>query len=101
MFGPRSSYSSKDAPAHTELKSRADGQNAAAELVKRDLKRELLEKETKHFASKPDLLAAKQLKVRETRTAALFLLSRERRGAKSSRPSSGSRLARFRFPSTR
>ena len=63
MFGPRSGYSSKDAVAHTEMKARQDGQDAAGELEKRDLKKELLEKEAKHFSSKPNLLAAKQLKV--------------------------------------
>ena len=63
MFGPRSGYSSKDAVAHTEMKARQDGQDAAGELEKRDLKKELLEREAKHFSSKPNLLAAKQLKV--------------------------------------
>ena len=32
MFGPRSGYSSKDAVAHTEMKARQDGQDAAGEL---------------------------------------------------------------------
>jgi protein CWC15 len=60
MFGPRSSYSSKDAPAHTELKQRLAGQDGAADVSKRDLKRELLEKETKHFANRPELIGARQ-----------------------------------------
>ncbi|UPR04781.1 pre-mRNA-splicing factor Cwf15/Cwc15 [Chloropicon primus] len=63
MFGSRTSYSSKDLPGHKELKSRALGQDGAEEVGKRDLKRELLEKEAKHFANKPELLAAKQLKI--------------------------------------
>ena len=50
MFGPRSSYSSKDAPAHTKLKYREVGQEGPlAAKNTRDLKRELLQKEAKHF----------------------------------------------------
>ena len=63
MFGPRSSYSSKDQTAHTEMKQRLAGQGGADELSKRDLKRELLEKETKHFANKPELIGARQAKL--------------------------------------
>merc|ERR1711933_72886 len=55
MFGPRSSYSSKDAPAHTKLKYREVGQEGPlAAKNTRDLKRELLQKEAKHFKIQAD-----------------------------------------------
>jgi len=60
MFGPRAGFSSKDAPAHTMMKSRQEGQDAAGDLSKRDLKAELLERETKHFADKPELLGSRK-----------------------------------------
>ena len=64
MFGPRMGVSSKNLPSNKVLKTRAEGQDDAVEVANRDLKRELLERETKHYKNKPDLLAAKQLKVR-------------------------------------
>lgn len=43
--------SSKDLPAHTKLKYRQTGQNAPAELEKKDLKAELSKKESQSFNS--------------------------------------------------
>ena len=61
MFG--AGYRGNAQRGHLTLKERAEGQDAAGELKGRDLKRELLEKEAKHFADKPNLLASKQIKV--------------------------------------
>eukprot|EP00871_Galdieria_phlegrea_P005058 jgi/Galph1/5553/GphlegSOOS_G4154.1 len=46
---PSAKVSSRDMPGHLTLKSRAVGQGAKEELETRDLKRELLEKEEKHW----------------------------------------------------
>mmetsp|Transcript_11986 Transcript_11986/g.25533 ORF Transcript_11986/g.25533 Transcript_11986/m.25533 type:complete len:267 (-) Transcript_11986:55-855(-) len=63
MFG--AGYRGNAQPGHLTLKERAEGQDAAGELKGRDLKRELLEKEAKHFADKPNLLASKQIKMEQ------------------------------------
>eukprot|EP00239_Pterosperma_sp_CCMP1384_P004594 CAMPEP_0197849810 /NCGR_PEP_ID=MMETSP1438-20131217/13290_1 /TAXON_ID=1461541 /ORGANISM="Pterosperma sp., Strain CCMP1384" /LENGTH=233 /DNA_ID=CAMNT_0043462659 /DNA_START=180 /DNA_END=881 /DNA_ORIENTATION=- len=48
MFGASKQYSSRDAPSHTKLKERADGQGSTRDLKARDLKEELEERESKH-----------------------------------------------------
>uniref|UniRef100_A0A2P2JA73 Uncharacterized protein MANES_03G143400 n=1 Tax=Rhizophora mucronata TaxID=61149 RepID=A0A2P2JA73_RHIMU len=52
IFGPSQKYSSRDIASHTNLKPRKDGQDTQDELLKRNLRQELEERERKHFSSK-------------------------------------------------
>ena len=52
MFGPSHKHSKLDDNAHMTLKTRTDGQQSIKELMARDFKAELEEKERKHFKKK-------------------------------------------------
>uniref|UniRef100_A0A0C9S0T5 TSA: Wollemia nobilis Ref_Wollemi_Transcript_28868_1238 transcribed RNA sequence n=1 Tax=Wollemia nobilis TaxID=56998 RepID=A0A0C9S0T5_9CONI len=52
IFGPSQKFSSRDLAAHTNLKTRKDGQDTQEELRKRNLREELEEREHRHFSSK-------------------------------------------------
>lgn len=52
IFGPSQKYSSRDLAAHTTLKPRKEGQDTKEELLKRNLREELEERERRHFSSK-------------------------------------------------
>lgn len=49
MVAPSKMQSAKDMPSHKIMKTRAPGQNTAAEVVRRDLRAELEARERKHF----------------------------------------------------
>ncbi|DBA81707.1 hypothetical protein WJX77_011335 [Trebouxia sp. C0004] len=52
VFAPSTFFRAKDQVAHTKLKFRQLGQNAADDLNKKDLRAELEDKERKHFRTK-------------------------------------------------
>ncbi|KAJ6751847.1 hypothetical protein OIU85_002280 [Salix viminalis] len=52
IFGPSQKFSSRDLAAHTTLKPRKEGQDTKEELLKRNLREELEERERRHFSSK-------------------------------------------------
>ncbi|GAB4823553.1 hypothetical protein N2152v2_010599 [Parachlorella kessleri] len=52
IYVPSKMRSAKDMPSHTELKFRQQGQAVGADLMDRDLRAELEEKERKHFKSR-------------------------------------------------
>mmetsp|Transcript_11964 Transcript_11964/g.19315 ORF Transcript_11964/g.19315 Transcript_11964/m.19315 type:complete len:224 (-) Transcript_11964:154-825(-) len=52
MFGPSHKHSKLDDNSHTILKKRADGQQTIKELMEKDFRAELEEKEAKHFKKK-------------------------------------------------
>lgn len=49
VVAPTAKYSSRDMPGHLKMKLRNIGQAAPTEVAKRDLKRELAEREAKHY----------------------------------------------------
>ena len=72
LFGPSAKRSKLDAAGFLTLKTRASGQSAADELLERDLRRELEEKERRARAEKSGRPAA-ALGADETATATLAL----------------------------
>ncbi|CAN1193756.1 Spliceosome-associated protein CWC15 homolog [Linum perenne] len=52
VFGASQKFSSRDLAAHTTLKPRREGQDTQDELEKRNLRKELEERERRHFSSK-------------------------------------------------
>ncbi|XP_019170786.1 PREDICTED: protein CWC15 homolog A-like [Ipomoea nil] len=52
IFGPSQKYSSRDIASHTTLKPRREGQDTQDELQKRNLRKELEQRESRHFSSK-------------------------------------------------
>ncbi|CAI9755016.1 unnamed protein product [Fraxinus pennsylvanica] len=54
IFGPSQKYSSRDIASHTTLKPRKEGQDTHDELLRRNLRDELEERERRHFSSKED-----------------------------------------------
>eukprot|EP00467_Chlorarachnion_reptans_P013862 CAMPEP_0114506554 /NCGR_PEP_ID=MMETSP0109-20121206/11489_1 /TAXON_ID=29199 /ORGANISM="Chlorarachnion reptans, Strain CCCM449" /LENGTH=228 /DNA_ID=CAMNT_0001685149 /DNA_START=154 /DNA_END=840 /DNA_ORIENTATION=- len=53
-YAPKAQFSARDAPGQLKLKTRKLGQGNATEIEQRDLKAELLKKETEHFNKKED-----------------------------------------------
>ncbi|KAF6145134.1 hypothetical protein GIB67_013485 [Kingdonia uniflora] len=49
IFGPSQKYSSRDIASHTTLKTRKEGQDTQEELKKRNLRKELEDRENIHF----------------------------------------------------
>eukprot|EP00475_Leptophrys_vorax_P038505 TRINITY_DN6808_c0_g1_i3.p1 TRINITY_DN6808_c0_g1~~TRINITY_DN6808_c0_g1_i3.p1 ORF type:complete len:248 (-),score=48.15 TRINITY_DN6808_c0_g1_i3:107-802(-) len=68
IFGPSQKYSARDVASHTTLKTRKGGQGTQDEIKKRDLRRELEEREKRHFSSRD-----KELDERKRSTAAQLL----------------------------
>lgn len=73
LFGPSAKRSKLDAAGFLTLKTRASGQSAADELLERDLRRELEEKERRAQAEKSGRSTAAAIGADETTTATLAL----------------------------
>mmetsp|Transcript_29400 Transcript_29400/g.53947 ORF Transcript_29400/g.53947 Transcript_29400/m.53947 type:complete len:235 (-) Transcript_29400:389-1093(-) len=52
IFAPSKQVSAKNLPGHLTLKFRQEGQGSVAEILKKDIRAELEEKEHKHFSKK-------------------------------------------------